>query len=292
MNRSVLPPGALIALGLIAFCGCAEAQAVAQPPTPERWKRRIDNTFVFVLNPLGIMDSLDVTWTKAINRSDDRLHKDAHLAAGVVNRIAPAFLRVGPWFEYSPLSVIDLRVGAEPIYYFGTFKAFLPFESASANFDDDVIQARQGEAAAGFAGRVYFAPTLKASAGSVVARVRAEVAYYKAAKAGEPFFYEPILDTLVKAEGSTVLTVEALALREFPLSGGKTLLLGPVYDLTTVSDASVNRKQDIGLLAVWSKSGAFHALKDPTFAAKLVYFLQDPVRRHEPAAFITFTFGF
>ena len=59
-----------------------------------------------------------------------------------------------------------------------------------------------------------------------------------------------------------------------------------------MSDASVNRKQDIGLIAAWSKSGAFHALKDPTFAAKVVYFLQDPVRRHEPAAFITFGFGF
>jgi len=234
MKRSSPPKTTLMMLGLVAICGCAEAQTVT--PSPERWKRRIDNTFVFVLNPLGIMDSLDVTWTKPINRSDDRLHKDAHVAAGVVNRLAPAFLRVGPWFEYSPLSVVDLRVGVEPIYYFGTFKAFLPFESASANFDDEVIQARQGEAAAGFAGRVYFAPTLKASAGSVVARVRAEVAYYKAQKQGEPFFYEPILDTLVKAEGSTVLTVEALALREFRLSGGQTLLLGPVYDLTTVSD--------------------------------------------------------
>ena len=287
MKRSASPKAALIMLGLAAIC--AEAQTVA--PSPARWERRIDNTFVFVLNPLGIMDSLDVTWTKPINRSDDLLHKDAHVAAGVVNRVAPAFLRVGPWFEYSPLSIVDLRVGAEPVYYFGTFKAFLPFESPSADFGDEVIQARQGEAAHGFAGRAYFSPTLKARAGSVVARVRAEVAYYRAQDAGEPFFYEPILDTLVKASGSTVLTLEALALREFERGGGGKLLLGPVYDLTTVREASMNRKQDIGLIAVWSKSGAFHALKDPTVSAKVVYFLQDPVRRHEPAAFITFAFG-
>ena len=238
------------------------------------------------------MDSLDVAWVKRTNRSDDLVHKDAHIAAGLTNRFTPAFARVGAWFEYSPLSIIDMRVGAEPVYYFGTFKAFLPFESASANFDDEVIQARQGEAAAGFAGRAYFSPTLKARAGAIVARVRAELAYYKAQKAGEPFFYEPILDTLIKAEGSTALTLEALALREFELGGGRKLLLGPVYDLTTVREAPANRKQDIGLIAAWSYSGGFHALKDPAFAAKIVYFLQDPVRRHEPAAFITFAFGF
>jgi len=238
------------------------------------------------------MDSVDVTWTKPINHRLDLLHKDAHVATGVTTRIAPAFLRIGPWFEYSPLSIVDLRVGVEPVYYFGTFKAFLPFERPSANFDDEVIQARQGEAAAGFAGRVYFSPTLKARAGAVVARVRAEVARYKAEKAGDPFFYEPVLDTLVKAEGSTVLTLEALALREIELGVGQKLLLGPVYDLTSVSEASINRKQDIGLIAAWSKTGAFHALKDPSVAAKVVYFLQDPVRRHEPAAFVTFAFGF
>jgi hypothetical protein len=269
-----------------------EAPSTTATPPSRAWQRRIDNTFVFVLNPLGIMASVDVTWTKPINHRLDLLHKDAQVAVGVINRVAPAFLRVGPWFEYSPLSIIDLRVGVEPIYYFGTFKAFLPFESASANFDDEVIQARQGEAAHGFAGRVYFSPALKARAGAVVARVRAELAYYKAQKAGEPFFYEPVLDTLVRAEGSTVLTLEALALREFELGRGQKLLLGPVYDLTSVSEASVNRKQDIGLIAAWSKSGAFHALKDPSVAAKVVYFLQDPVRRHEPAAFFTFAFGF
>jgi hypothetical protein len=274
---------------LLAPAGTADAQT---QPGSRSWTRRLDNTFFFVLNPLGIMDSFDVTWTKPINRSDDLLHRDAHLATGLMNRFAPAFARVAPWFEYSPLSVMDLRIGAEPIYYFGTFKAFLPFDSPAANFDDDVIQARQGEAAAGFAGRVFFSPTLKVKAGPVVARVRAEVSYWKAGKAGEPFFYEPILDTLVKADGSTTLTLEALALREFDLGSGKKFLIGPVYDLTTVKEAAENRKQDIGLIAAWSKSGAFHALKAPSFAAKVVYFLEDPVRRHEPAAFLTIGFGF
>ena len=49
---------------------------------------------------------------------------------------------------------------------------------------------------------------------------------------------------MIKAEGSTVVTVEALVLKEFNLSDDKTLLLGPVYDLTMVSGASVNGKQD------------------------------------------------
>jgi len=67
--------------------------------------------------------------------------------------------------------------------------------------------------------------------------------------------------------------------------------VGPVYDLTTVSDARRNRKQDIALLAVWSKSGSLRALKDPTVAARIIYFLEDPWRRHEPAFQLAFVFG-
>jgi len=270
----------------------ASGPATAQDPSSSRtWKRRFENTFAFVANPLGIQDAFEVSWTKPINRSDAPLHKDAHVAAGIASRLTPAFERIGAWFEYAPLSVLDLRVGVEPVYYFGTYKVFLPFESAAVRFDDDVIEARVKEAAAGFAGRVYFSPTLKARAGPVIARVRAELGFWKAQSKGEPFYYEPAWDTLIKAGGSRVMTVEALVLREFQLGGDRTLLLGPVYDLTTVSDARANRKQDVALLAVLTKSGNLRALKDPTIAAKLIYFLQDPWRRHEPALQIAFVFG-
>ena len=45
------------------------------------------------------------------------------------------------------------------------------------------------------------------------------------------------------------------------------------------------------MLAVLSKTGSFHAIKDPTVAARLFYFLQDPWRRHEPALQLAFVFG-
>lgn len=285
-----------LALALLAGFATVAAAQTETPPTGNpaghrEWKRRFENTFAFVLNPLGIQDAFEVSWTRPINKSEALLYKDAHLAMGIASKLTPAFERVGAWFEYSPLSVLDLRIGVEPVYYFGTYKVFLPFDRASARFDDDVIEARVKEAATGFAGRIYFSPTLKAKAGSVVARVRAELGLWKAQKKGEPFYYEPAWDTLIRARGSRVTTVEAVVLREFRLTGEKTLLLGLVYDLTTVSDAGINRKQDIGLLAVWSKPGAFHALKDPAVAAKVIYFLQDPWRRHEPAALLAFVFG-
>ncbi|MEO8499458.1 MAG: hypothetical protein ABI565_00985 [Vicinamibacteria bacterium] len=288
-----LHPLARVLLCALAVTAGAETKASPGGAVAggREWKRRFENTFAFVANPLGIQDAFEVSWTKPINRSDALLYKDAHLAAGAVSKLTPAFERLGAWFEYSPLSVLDLRVGVEPVYYFGTYKVFLPFDRASARFDDNVIEARVKEASPGFAGRVYVSPTLKARVGATMARVRAELGLWKAQKKGEPFYYEPAWDTLIKASGSRVLALEALALREFKLSDSRTLLLGPVYDLTTVSDAAVNRKQDIGVLAVWSKSGAFHALKDPTLAAKGYYFLKDPWRRHQAALQLAFVFG-
>lgn len=261
----------------------------AQDQSP--WKRKFENTFAFVLNPLGIQDAVDVSWTRSITKSQSLIVKDAHVAMGVSSKLTPAFERLGAWFEYAPLSILDLRVGVEPVYYFGTYKAFLPFDRVDARFDDDVIESRVDKAKAGFAGRVYLSPTLKARAGAWVARVKTEVSWWKSQQKGEPFFYEPAWDTLIGSSGSRVVTVEALALREFKLDGDKTLLVGPVYDLTTVSDARVNRKQDIGVFAVWSKAGKFHALKDPTIALKIFYFLEDPWRRHEPAAQLAFVFA-
>ena len=276
--------------GALLVCSILSSTATAQP-TDREWKRRFENTFAFVLNPLGIQDGVEVSWTKRLNDRTEPMHKDAHVAAGLSNKLTPAFDRLGGWFEYTPLSVLDLRVGVEPVYYFGTYKAFLPFARPSSRFDDDVIKERQGEAASGFANRFYAAPVLKAKAGSIVARVRAEVSWWKAGSKGEPFFYEPAWDTLIKASGSTVTTVEAIVLREMKIGPDTTLLLGPVYDLTHVDNAPGNEKQDIGVLGVWSKSGAIHALKNPAIALKVFYFLKDPWRRHEPAAQLAFVFG-
>ncbi len=292
-SNPALPLGLLLSIASPGFADDATPAAADPTPTPavREWKRHVENTFAFVLNPLGIQDAVDVSWSRRLNDSQSLIHKDAHVAFGLSNKLTPAFERLGAWLEVSPLSIVDLRVGVEPVYYFGTYKAFLRFPTASSRFDDDVIEDRVKEAAAGFANRFYFAPTLKARAGSVIVRVRAEISRFKAGDKGEPFYYEPAWDTLIKASGSTVVTTEAIALREFKLAGGKTLLLGPVYDLTRVKEAPANRKQDIGLLAVWSKSGAFHGLKDPTIAAKVFYFLEDPWRRHEPALQLAFVFG-
>lgn len=271
----------------LVLCLGPDAQALDSAP----WKRKVENTFAFVLNPLGVQNALDVSWTRSITTSQSLIVKDVHVAAGASAKLTPAFGRLGAWFEYAPLSILDLRLGVEPVYYFGTYKAFLPFDRVDARFDDDVIEARVDEAASGLAGRVYFSPTLKARAGAWVARVKAEVSWWKAQKKAEPFFYEPAWDTLIGSSGSSVVTVEALALREVKLSADKTLLVGPVYDLTAVSDARVNRKQDVGVVAVWSKTGRLYALRDPAIALKVVYFLEDPWRRHEPAAQLAFVFG-
>lgn len=271
----------------LVLCLGPNAQALDAAP----WQRKFENSFAFVLNPLGVQNAFDVSWTRSITTSQSLIVKDAHVATGASAKLTPAFGRLGAWFEYAPLSILDLRLGVEPVYYFGTYKAFLPFDRVDARFDDDVIEARVDEAASGLAGRLYFSPTLKMRAGAWVARVKTEVSWWKAQRKGDPFFYEPAWDTLIGSSGSRVVTVEALALREMKLSGDKTLLVGPVYDLTAVNDARINRKQDIGVLAVWSKTGRLRALKDPAIALKVIYFLEDPWRRHEPAAQLAFVFG-
>jgi len=187
MERPCLPfLRARLTLSLLLAAATMQAQTAEDTPPKAAETgvstRRIENTFAFVLNPLGIQDAFDVSWARSISNRQDLLFRDAHVAVGVSNKLTPAFERLGAWFEYSPLSILDLRVGVEPVYYFGTDKAFLPFNRIDARFDDEVIEARVDEAAAGFAGRAYFSPTLKVRLGPFVGRLKAEISRFEGAE--------------------------------------------------------------------------------------------------------------
>lgn len=287
-KRTMAGPVATLSWVCLSFAGGLSAEE-AKGPNPAL-AREVRNSLGGSFNPLGLQDVLDVSWRRSLSSSRNSLLSEAHVSFGFSQRLTPAYDRPGVWLEVAPLSVLDIRAGVEPVVYFGTFKSLLYFPEYSARFDDDARKARADEAGFGLAGRAYVAPTVKAKVGSVIVRAHAEFDWWRARDKGR-FFYEPSRDTLLRSSGDALVAGEAVLLYEWKRAGGRKLLLGPVYDLTWVYDARENRKQDVGLVAVWQPGSKGLGLREPMLFAKVFYYLEDPWKKHELGAQIAVGFA-
>src|SRR5688572_16924157 len=113
------PKGGRLTKGL--FVAAALVVLGSRPALADGPQRRLANTLGTSVNPIGLQDEIVLGWTWGLSRSRNPFLSDAHVAVGVSNNFSPAYDRLELWAEVSPLSVLDLRAGLEPVFYFGTF---------------------------------------------------------------------------------------------------------------------------------------------------------------------------
>jgi hypothetical protein len=276
------------AVALMALVLVPAAQAET-PPAPGA-ARKLQAGLGTSVNPLGLQSTFELSWRRPLSESSHPLLADAHVSYGFGSRLTPAYGRAGAWVELAPLSIFEVRAGVEPVGYFGTFHSLLPFGSYDDPFDEDARKAR-GAGEPGVAARAYVAPALKARAGRLLFRSRAEVEWWKADAPG-PFFYEPLRDTLLRADGDVLIASETVLLWAVREDGPRKLLLGPVHDLTVVPDAPQNRRQDVGLMGIWGLGSRRLGLKEPVVFAKVVRYVEEPNREGQFGAQLAVGFGF
>jgi hypothetical protein len=279
----------ILAVLAIAPCPLIAQEAAASP----RPRAEVHESLGSGVNPLGLQNGLDVAWRWPLSRSRRPLLADAHASVGLADRLSPAYNRLGAFVEIAPLSVLDVRLGVEPVLYFGTFSAMLGFPGYDAPFGDaalDVLRAH-GRAVSGLGGRAYVAPTVKGRVGRLVARAHAELEWWRAEQPGAAFFYEPARDTLLDARGDRMVWTETLVAYVLDDRPGHKTLIGPVHTLTRVWRAPGNQKQDLGLLAVVGVGAKRLGASEPTLFAKVFCYLQDPHRRGQVGAQLAIGFG-
>jgi hypothetical protein len=228
------------------------------------------------VNPAGLQNALDVSWRRDLSRSHGALVADAHVSAGVSSRLTPAYARVGPWVELAPLSVVEVRTGLEAVGYFGTFHSLLSYAGYGERFDDHSRKLRD-DARSGLGARGYVAPTLKGRVGPLVFRSRAEFEWWTVRVPG-PYVYEPSRDTLLRASGDGLVATETLLLWAFHEDGPRRLMAGPIHEMTLVHDYAGNRRQLVGVVAVWGTGRRLFGLTDPMVLAKVSRYVEDPYR--------------
>jgi hypothetical protein len=264
---------------------CA-APAAAEPP-----RRTFTDTFGGSVNNLGLQQSLEAAWSWPLSDSRNPLLADAHLAVGLTNQVSPAYVRLAGWAAWAPLSVIELRAGVEPVYYFGVVGSLIGFPSQRAAFDEDARRARRAQAVSGTGVRFFVAPTVRARLGRVVANGTLHLERWDV-NGPDAFFYEPLRDTLLDStRASTVWHTSAAVLWERDGHGGRKLLAGVHHELMRVRDARWNDMQRLGPLVVWTLGERRFGVAHPAVLASVYYYLEDPYKRHEPGASVGVRFG-
>jgi hypothetical protein len=175
--------------------------------------------------------------------------------------------------EYAPLSIVAVRAGIEPAFYFGSFTSLMPFPFYDAAFDQDVLSEKTG-ASAGVGLKSYVTPSLQFRAGHIVARVGADFEFWRSSADG-PFFYEATRDQLLASDGDQLINTSSVAMYEHRTSGGGALSAGLFHGFTQVFDAPQNRSQRLGIIAVRQFASTHMKLPKPRFTVLLYRYLDD-----------------
>ncbi|APR88119.1 hypothetical protein A7982_13468 [Minicystis rosea] len=186
----------------------------------------LNNLVAFRYNPLGFEDQLRAGLQRRLYQSSSQLLRDNFLFGGVAPRVNPAFVKLGPSMEIQPLSVFNLRVGAEFVGYYSTFGFLQSFTSPTQDYSDTRLLERRRETPAKnyatYGVHAMIEPTLQFKIGPVVLRNKLAIEYWMMrVHAGDRVFYDVTLDTLIPKAGWVMQNdLDALYMHELTSLGG------------------------------------------------------------------------
>jgi hypothetical protein len=272
---------------LILVLGSSSAPLAAQPATA--FRRNVIESIALSQNNLGLQNRIEVAWRRPLSASASPLRKGAHFTAGISNALTPSYTRVAGFVEVAPLSIVEVRVGAEPSAYFGTFHSLASFDSYDDVFDRSALKARSDRSGFGTTFRAFVSPKLKLRLGSFVAVSGADFEWWTSSVEG-PLFYEPERDTLLAVSGDRLVTTSSLLLRETKPSSGGTLAYGLIHNYTYVHAAPGNRIQRLGAVVIRQFPGKRFGRNAPRIAGYLSYYLDDRSKKGELCSALALAF--
>ncbi len=262
------------------------AAAAAQSSAPVVTELRTQ--FGASINNAGAQQTLDWSRRKALAPTAGPLRADAHAQFGITTTITPSYGRLGVWAQIAPVSMVVVRAGVEPAFYFGTFNSLMSLTHRDAPFDTDTRKARGG-ATTGTVWRWYVTPTIRARVGRVVAQASADVERWSASVDG-PLFYEPTRDTLLAVAGDTVIGLRHVVMYEHVKAGGGRVSVGGLHTLQCVGglrNARLNQIQKLGAVVALQATGRLAGLSSPNITAIVARYLDDPSKQDGWTAAVT-----
>lgn len=130
----------LVLLVAVLAASLAPAQMLNdQGPPQHRLVHK--NTFALRYNPLGLLYDGRFAYRYRLYKSDEKALRDNFLGIGLAPTASPSFLRIGPFVEFNPLTVLGFWAALQFVQYFGSFDLAQGFPGAQSDFSDKAIKA-------------------------------------------------------------------------------------------------------------------------------------------------------
>ena len=228
------------------------------------------------INPQGISFFGGVNYRNVYRYSEKYDTENAYWQTGLGIGVSPAYGQAGVHIEWMPWRFLPLRVQYDYYRFFGSQGSLLSFNSANAPFGDNVVKNRHDEEAAS-GNRIMFQPTLQMKVDRFMLRNQTDIAYYHFDGRG-PYFLEQEYYTLLKDGDYLISNRTQILYQAWQGRGGKTLFIGPYYEVTR-ADAAQITQQKIGGILYGVPLDSIRGLDRPRLQLKGGYHLQDPDRQ-------------
>gem|GEM_PF-655389 len=207
-------------LALATLCTIS-APAFAEEPVPED-RIVYRNLTVARLNPLGLLEFLDVGYQHRLFASKNPLFKDNFASLGARLLLSPAFARMAAVLRVQPLSIMQFFAEYELGGHFGTFNFLQSFPTANADYSDTAIDNRSDQGYATTGSQIAVGGKLQVKVGPIAARSTARfVRPDYDLEDGDQLFYDVTYDILMPDRGWTMnKDTDVLYVSDFGLVAG------------------------------------------------------------------------
>ncbi len=151
-------------------------------------------------NPIGLSLLNDVGYQAPMWDSESLLLDGTTIEGGVTTGLSPAFGWAGPYVEWLPLAVLELRASFHGMQYFGTFGYLYELQDEDRTWDSDALSRSSdeglGQSASGWMAMGRATPQILL--GRVVATGETSVRYISMDMEGA--YYEPYFDILMEPD--------------------------------------------------------------------------------------------
>lgn len=256
----------------------------ALPPIPDQ-RLYLTSLSLFRLNPLGLETQARFGFQHRLFDADSLALRDNFWYAGTFVRLNPASARTAAVVELQPVSLVNLRVTAEYLRFFGTVGYLQSAPDAGADFSDSSLKDAEEHAYGAGGLHVTFEPLIQAKVGPVAVRSRALIGWFDMdLREGDRVFYEATLDAPLADEGLVIANdLDVIYVTDFGLNAGvRYTAVLPRYSKSQNADDTDTSHHRAGLLAAYTFfDEGYTSFNKPTVLAITSWYLKHRYRTGE-----------
>ncbi|RAL25475.1 hypothetical protein DL240_04485 [Lujinxingia litoralis] len=242
-----------------------EVGAAASADTAEFGGFHLKSSLAIRPLPLGLALRTEGGFKKGLFESASPLLSGTYLDAGISTSLSPAAFWAGPYVELLPVAVLNLRVTAQFLSYFGTFGYIYVPEDAEKDWSLDALSASWdnglGQSTTGMMVEAQATPQMKV--GRVVFQAPTTFGWIKMDVADN--YYEPIYDLFFAPEDTYWVTRPTLGYLFGRDLAESYVMLGARWEHTSVTNSGVVR-DTVGLLFNWKMPSRYLDWGDPSLS--------------------------